>query len=133
MSNLSEPMAPSIKIGWLRLLQVILDACLIGLVFACSYLIRFDGHPSSSFIAQLLTLALPIVLAKTAINWSLGVYRRLWRYTGLTEVMELGLSLLIASSILLAIRLLGLLNIYGQQLSLGIILIDCGLSFFGSC
>ncbi len=122
-------MAPSIKIGWLRLLQVILDAFLVGLAFACSYLIRFDGHPSNSFIAQLFTLAVPIVLAKIIICWSFGVYRRLWRYTGLTEVMELGLSLLIASSILLAIRLLGLLNIYGQQLSLGIILIDCGLSF----
>ncbi len=102
---------------------------MIGLAFVCSYLIRFDGHLSDSFTAQILTLAVPIIVAKVFICWLLGVYRRLWRYTGLTEVFELGLALLIVSSILLSGRLLGLLNVQGQQLSLGIILIDCGLSF----
>lgn len=118
-----------LKIGWLRLLQVVLDAFLIGLAFVCSYLLRFDGHPGASHLAQLFMLVGPIVAVKTALNWSLGVYRRLWRYTGLTEVIELGLSLFIASSILFAMRVFGLLNIHGQQLSLGIIVIDCGLSF----
>ena len=104
MSKLSEAMAPSIKIGWLRLLQVVLDAFLVGLAFACSYLIRFDGHPQQSFVIQLFILIIPIVLAKMAINWSLGVYRRLWRYTGLTEVMELAISLAIAGAVLLGLR-----------------------------
>ncbi len=131
MSKLSQPPVATlgIKIGWLRLAQVILDTFLIGLAFACSYLIRFDGHPGHIYLSQLLVLVLPLTVSKVGVNWSLGVYRRLWRYTGLTEVMELGISLLISSSVLLAIRLLGLINVYGHQLSAGIILIDCGLSF----
>ncbi len=131
MSKLSPPpvAAVGIKIGWLRLLQVILDAFLISLALGCAYLIRFDGHPAPSYINQLSVLLLPLTVAKMSINWSLGVYKRLWRYSGLTEVMELGVAVLISSSALLAIRLLGLANICGHQLSAGIILIDCGLCF----
>jgi len=110
-------------------MQVLIDTLLISLAFACSYLIRFDGHPEYSYIHQIALLVIPITLAKIAVNCFIGVYRRLWRYTGLTEVMELGLSLFIITASLLACRLLGWLNIDGRQLSLGIILIDWGLSF----
>lgn len=134
MSNPPSPIVPfpliaGMKVRWLRLLQIVLDALLVSLAFACSYLIRFDGHPEVNYTAQLAVLIAPVTLAKLLVNWFFGVYRRLWRYTGLTEVMELGLSLLLSSAVLLSIRLLGLITLKGQQISLGIIFIDCGLSF----
>src|ERR1700722_20537191 len=108
MSKLSQPpvVTLGVKIGWLRLLQVILDGFLISLTFACAYLIRFDAHLGANYLNQLTVLIVPVTLAKLVVNWLLGVYRRLWRYTGLTEVMELGISLLISSSALLVLRLL---------------------------
>ena len=57
------------------------------------------------------------------------MYRRLWRYTGLAEVIELGSSLLLTGTILLVLRFLQVINIQGHQISLGIIIIDCGMSF----
>lgn len=134
MSNIPRPVesASSItnaKISWLRVLQVVLDGLLATLAFVCSYLIRFDGHPEAQYIDQFSLLVIPLALVKLTVNWIFGVYRRLWRYTGLTEVMELGLSLLFVSTTLLALRLLGLISIHGQQISQSIIIIDCGLSF----
>ncbi len=123
------PLVAGMKVRWLRLLQIALDALLVSLAFACSYFIRFDGHPEANYIAQLTLLLIPFTLAKLMVNWLFGVYRRLWRYTGLAEVMELGLSLVLSSAALLSIRLLGLITIDGLQISLGIIIIDCGLSF----
>src|SRR5262249_12861128 len=55
--------------------------------------------------------------------------KRLWRYTGLTEMMELTCSILTVTFIVLALRALKLLNVEGTQLSYGIIFIESGLSF----
>ncbi|HEY9717280.1 MAG TPA: nucleoside-diphosphate sugar epimerase/dehydratase [Trichormus sp.] len=72
----------------------------------------------------------PIVLGLRLLsNWGFGVYRRLWRYTGLTEIMELGCSVLAVTTFILVARACRLLNIDQNQLSYGIIAIDAGLCF----
>jgi FlaA1/EpsC-like NDP-sugar epimerase len=120
--------SPSLKIQWLRLLQIVLDASLIGIAFLLSFFIRFDGHPGH-YLHQFVLLVVPITLAKLIVNCIFGVYRRLWRYTGLTEVIELGSSLLLFCTGLLILRFAEVTNIEGHQISLGIIIIDCCLSF----
>src|SRR5271154_738807 len=112
------------KIHWLRLLQIALDALLIGLALFASYLIRFDCHPEHNYLHQFMLLVLPVTIAKLGVNWLFGVYRRLWRYTGLAEVIELGSSLLLVTTGLLVLRFLEVTNIQGHQISLGIIIID---------
>ena len=97
--------SPSSKIRWLRLLQIVLDAMLVGIAFLFSFFIRFDGHPGH-YLHQFILLVAPITLAKLIVNWMFGVYRRLWRYTGLTEVIELGSSLLLFSTGLLTTAIL---------------------------
>jgi FlaA1/EpsC-like NDP-sugar epimerase len=122
------------RIRWMRILQIVLDALLTSLSFCGAFLIRFDGRlvePTQglTYVHQLLWL-LPIVVAlRLSANWICGVYRRLWRYTGLTEVMELGLAVLSVSAILYVARALGWLAIDNNQLSFGIISIDFGLCF----
>jgi FlaA1/EpsC-like NDP-sugar epimerase len=118
----------------MRILQIVLDAMLIALSFFGAFLIRFDGrlvglHQGFAYIHQLQWL-LPLVVSMRLIaNWLCGVYRRLWRYTGLTEMMELGLSVLSVTTILYIIRAFGWLGVDGNQLSYGIISIDAGLCF----
>src|SRR5262249_17309334 len=116
-------------IRWMRLLQVAVDASMSVLAVLGAFLIRFDGHPGGFYTHQLLVL-LPLFLGlHLLISWGLGVYRRLWRYTGLTEVTELGCSVLLVTTAILAARALGLLHLDGQHLSYGIISIECGLAF----
>jgi FlaA1/EpsC-like NDP-sugar epimerase len=118
----------------MRILQIVLDAMLISLSFFGAFLIRFDGrliglHQGFAYIHQLQWL-LPLVVSMRLIaNWMCGVYRRLWRYTGLTEMMELGLAVLSVTTLLYVIRAFGWLGVDGNQLSYGIISIDAGLCF----
>jgi len=122
------------RIRWMRILQIFLDALLTSISFCGAFMIRFDGRlvePGQGFtyVHQLLWLLPIVVTLRLSANWICGVYRRLWRYTGLTEVMELGLAVLSVSTILYITRALGWLAIDNNQLSFGIISIDCGLCF----
>ncbi len=113
----------------MRILQIVLDAVLVTLSFIGSYLIRFDGSLAPIFVYQLMVLTPPIVILRLLSNWQFGVYRRLWRYTGLTEIMELGCSTALITTAILAARALGLITTRGNQLSYGIVLTDFGLCF----
>ncbi len=117
-------------IQWLRILQIMLDAFLFLLALAGAFLIRFDGMLVPVYVHQLLMLSMPLVSLHLLVNWVFGVYRRLWRYTGLTEITELSCSLLTITAILLIARACNLTTLSGNQLSYGIIFIECGLSFF---
>lgn len=117
------------QLRWMRILQIVLDAVLIALAFVGSYLIRFDGNLAPIFFYQLSVLTLPLVILRLFSNWQFGVYRRLWRYTGLTEIMELGCSTALVTTIVLAARVFGLITTKGNQLSYGIVFTDLGLCF----
>lgn len=115
-------------------MQIALDAILIALSFCGAFLIRFDGRiaePVQGFTyMHQLEYLLPLVLASRMLaNWLCGVYRRLWRYTGLTEIIELGLAVLIVTGMLFMARAFLWLGIDGNQLSYGVIAIDGGLCF----
>ncbi|CAN5546652.1 nucleoside-diphosphate sugar epimerase/dehydratase [soil metagenome] len=116
-------------IRWMRLLQIVLDAVLVAVAFCGAYLIRFDGHVDGPYLHQLAVLIPTLVCLRLLANWGFGVYRRLWRYTGLTEIMELGCSVLSVSTLVLLARAANLTRIEDNQLSFGIIMIDAGLSF----
>lgn len=124
-----DSQVPVRRFPFMRLLQVVLDALLISGSFIFSFLIRFDARLSTPYVDQILLLAPIVVAARLLANWRFGVYRRLWRYTGLTEIMELGCSVLVITTIVLIARALKLLNIDENQLSFGIIFIDAGLCF----
>jgi FlaA1/EpsC-like NDP-sugar epimerase len=118
----------------MRILQISLDALLVSASLYGAFMLRFDGRleetvHGSTYLHQLIWFLPLIVVLRLVANWICGVYRRLWRYTGLTEVMELGLSVLSVSTILYIARAVNLLAVDNSQLSFGIISIDFGLCF----
>jgi FlaA1/EpsC-like NDP-sugar epimerase len=117
------------KVRWLRILQVLLDSSLVLLCLLLAFLIRFDGWPAREYWHQFMCMA-PIFVGLRIISyWVCGVYTRLWRYTGLAEVIEIGVATLSVSTIVLIARAIGLLAVGKYQLSYGIILIEPLLSF----
>lgn len=114
---------------WKRLLQVALDAIAFSLALTGAYLIRFDGSLLPLYLQQLLVLIPIFALLRVTSNWIFGVYRRLWRYTGLTEVLELGISILTVTTLVFTVRGMRWLSVEGNQLSFSIIFIECGLAF----
>lgn len=117
------------RIRWKRITQVILDSALVALGFTLAYLIRFDGHVTPLYLHQLSTLVPLVVAIQLSANWTFGVYKRLWRYTGLTEVMELGVSVMVGLLVILTMRKLGLLSVENNQLSYGIIFVNSCVCF----
>ena len=117
------------SVEWLRILQVLLDAFIVALAVTAAFLIRFDGKLSPIFLHQLFTCMPVLVVLRVASNWVCGVYRRLWRYTGLTETVELAVSVLIVTTVLMIARAFGQLPVDGLQLSYGIILTEPAVSF----
>ncbi len=117
------------KVGWLRLLQVGLDAGLITMALTCAFLIRFDGSPGKLYLQQYLLVLPVLVCLRLLANWICGVYNRLWRYTGLAEVVEIGVSILSVTTILMIARALGLVAVGKLHLSYGIILTEPVLAF----
>jgi FlaA1/EpsC-like NDP-sugar epimerase len=114
---------------WKRVTQIVLDALLVAIAFIGAYMIRFDGRLAGVFVTQIAILTPLVVICRLLSNWIYGVYRRLWRYTGLTEIMELGCSVITVTTILFFLRTLGLVSIANNQISYGIITIDVGLCF----
>src|SRR5271168_3574025 len=117
------------RVRWMRLLQIVLDGAVIAFAFVAAYMIRFDGRIGSPYLEQIIIFTPLVVILKLSANWIFGVYRRLWRYTGLTEVMELGCSMASVTTLLMFLRALSLMAVSGNQMSFGIIFIDLGLSF----
>lgn len=125
-------LAPVSKLRWKRMMQVVSDALLASLSLSFAYVIRFDGHIQQQYLQQLWQVVPPLVALRLISNWRCGLYGRLWRYTGLTEVAEIGVAVLNVSALMLILRALSLpfLRIEGQQLSYSIIVIDMMLCFF---
>lgn len=117
------------RIAWLRILQVVLDALLIAFALAGAFLIRFDGSLHAAYTLQLLHFIPLFVALRLVTNYFCGVYRRLWRYTGLAETVELAVSVLIVTTIIMIARAVGILSFDGRQLSWGIILTEPGVAF----
>lgn len=117
------------RVAWLRILQVVLDALLVAAALSGAFLIRFDGSLHTAYTRQLLYFLPAFVALRLITNYFCGVYRRLWRYTGLAETVELAVSVLIVTTLFVIARALGWLNFDGRQLSWGILLTEPGVTF----
>lgn len=74
--------------GKRRIGEVLLDSLLIGLAFTVAFLIRFDEilPPYDMVIVQSLPLLLP---AKLGAFFYFGLYRGLWRYVGIQDLINI--------------------------------------------
>ena len=71
-----------------RLGEVIVDCILISSAFAGAFIIRFDGLPPEYFPA--IVQALPLLLAlKLGLFFYFGLYRGLWRYVGMQDLLNI--------------------------------------------
>ncbi len=116
-----------------RVGQLVIDACAVAVSVAMAFVIRFDGHIEPDYLTQFSLVAPVWIGMQLAFNWIFGVYRRLWRYTGLTEIVELACAVGVTSLIVLTARVAGVLVVSHHHLSLGIIFIHSGLTFLALC
>jgi UDP-GlcNAc:undecaprenyl-phosphate GlcNAc-1-phosphate transferase len=77
-----------------RIFEVLLDVVLVAMAYYGAYLIRFDGVlPQEHLTVVLNTIPLVIVI-QVPFFLVMGVYRGLWRYTGISDLMTIAKAVL---------------------------------------
>src|SRR3954452_25389727 len=64
-----------------RLIQVVLDACLVAGAYLLAYLLRFDPRIPARYDELLGQSIAFVVLGKLVVFWGFGLYHKLWRFT----------------------------------------------------
>jgi len=72
-----------------RILEVLVDVVLIGLAYAASFVIRFDGDTPPQHL-RVLAESLPLILSlKLVVFASFGLYSGVWRYVGMRDLIAI--------------------------------------------
>lgn len=106
---------------------MVLDALVVVVAYGAALLLRFDGdipRPSVAFTAQVLPA---IVLAFIASNVAFGVYRTVWAYGGIGDILNLFRSILLVTVAAFAANFW----LHERNLPLSVILIAGALIFPG--
>ena len=67
--------------------MALVDVALVGTALTVALYLRFDWNVPSNFMGKLESLLLPAVLIHLAAFFLVGLYRRLWRYASVDELM----------------------------------------------
>jgi UDP-GlcNAc:undecaprenyl-phosphate/decaprenyl-phosphate GlcNAc-1-phosphate transferase len=88
-----------------RVLEFLLDVALMASALYGALILRFDGTIPRDQL-EIFAQALPLFLVvQMAFFWLFGVYRGLWRYVGLEDLITIGKSVLVGSLVSAALTL----------------------------
>jgi UDP-GlcNAc:undecaprenyl-phosphate GlcNAc-1-phosphate transferase len=97
-----------------RIAEVLIDLSLFGVAFVSAYLIRFEGALPARAEARIV-FALPIVVPiKLLTFWSFGLYRRVWAFVGVHDLVAIAKAVL-TSSLVSIMVLWGLTRLEGYS------------------
>jgi UDP-GlcNAc:undecaprenyl-phosphate GlcNAc-1-phosphate transferase len=99
-----------------RVFEVLLDLAMAALAYYGAYLLRFDGLlPDEQMIIFADTLMVVAVIEMLFLLWG-GVYRGLWRYTGMDDLINIGKCVLMGG-VTSALTVLLIYNLRGPSRS----------------
>jgi UDP-GlcNAc:undecaprenyl-phosphate GlcNAc-1-phosphate transferase len=111
-----------------RLLEIVVDFCLICAAYVMAYLLRFEGTLTAD-LQRLVVKSLPVLLVlKLGCFAGCGLYRGVWRYAGLSDLLAV-VKAVSLSSILTALALVYLWRFEGFSRS--VLVIDWMLTLLG--
>jgi len=89
-----------------RVLEVLLDLMVISFAYYLAFNLRFEFHLSGSLVTLFLT-SLPLVVTATYTGFFLfGIYRGLWRYTGLEDLVRIAKAVACGTVLSMAVLIL---------------------------
>lgn len=92
-------------ISYRKLLIVVLEAFLVVVSYYLSFLLRFENNPSG-VAGQVFFATLPLVLMiKLPVFGYFGLFSGWWRYTGMSDLVDIGWAAAVSSWILLLAEL----------------------------
>jgi UDP-GlcNAc:undecaprenyl-phosphate/decaprenyl-phosphate GlcNAc-1-phosphate transferase len=82
-----------------RIFEILLDAVLVALAYYSAYLLRFDGDLPSEQIAIFIRSLPPLVAIQILSFLIGGVYKGIWRYSGVNELARLAVAVFAGASV----------------------------------
>ncbi len=77
------------------------DLCLLVAAYFSAYAIRFDGDIPATELATFRSTILPMFACKFLVFWYFNLYRGMWRYTGLVDLLNVLKASVVSSLIIL--------------------------------
>jgi len=81
-----------------QLILALMDVVLVSSALYFALVLRFEGQIPAGFLANLEGLLLPVVLINLVVLFFLGLYRRLWRYASVDEILLVILAVTLTSA-----------------------------------
>lgn len=72
-----------------RIFEILNDVALILLSYYAAFLLRFDGQNVAAFIPQFVRSVPVVIVAQLGAFLAMGLYRGLWRYTGVDDLVRI--------------------------------------------
>jgi UDP-GlcNAc:undecaprenyl-phosphate/decaprenyl-phosphate GlcNAc-1-phosphate transferase len=82
-----------------RIFEILLDTLLVALAYYSAYLLRFDGDMPGEQIAIFIRTLPPLVAIQILSFLAGGVYKGIWRYTGVSEFARLAVAVFVGSTV----------------------------------
>ena len=85
---------------------ILADVVLLAISYFSAYVVRFEAHIGASELLVIKQTIVPILLCKLAVFYFFNLYRGMWRYTGIVDLLNVIKAVLVSSAIIITVLLM---------------------------
>ena len=85
---------------------ILADIVLLAIAYFLAYIVRFEAHVGASELLVIKQTIVPIVLCKLVVFYFFNLYRGMWRYTGIIDLLNVIKAVFVSSLIIITVVLM---------------------------
>lgn len=85
---------------------ILTDMVLLALSYFLAYVVRFDAHLGEGELLVIKQTIVPIILCKLVVFYFFNLYRGMWRYTSIVDLLNVIKAVLVSSAIIVSVILM---------------------------
>ena len=85
---------------------ILADVVLLAIAYFLSYIVRFEAKVGAKELLVIKQTIVPILLCKLAVFYFFNLYRGMWRYTGIVDLLNVIKAVLVSSAIIITVILM---------------------------
>ncbi|MDL1967970.1 MAG: polysaccharide biosynthesis protein [Deltaproteobacteria bacterium] len=85
---------------------IMADIVLLALAYFFSYVVRFEAHVGARELLVIKQTIVPVVLCKLVVFYSFNLYRGMWRYTSIVDLINVIRAVAVSSAIIITVILM---------------------------
>ena len=85
---------------------ILADIVLLAIAYFLAYIVRFEAHVGANELLVIKQTIVPIVLCKLVVFYFFNLYRGMWRYTGIVDLLNVIKAVFVSSLIIITVVLM---------------------------